>query len=299
MAAKSTNQQSGSPSRPAVLARRCWVVALDCEARALIVSLRMRRREDFRGWPVYASEAGDDWLVVSGIGRAASAAAVGFLAGVAGQEKTSTWWNIGIAGHRSLAAGELRRAAKIIDATSERAFYPMAVAKGGPAAEILTTVDVPSSQYPEEGMVDMEASGFCAAAARLASRERIHVLKIISDNVENPFPKKPDPRMAGSLLRTAMPDILAFADAAREVADLTSETEGDRCCDRWVALVTGKVRMSVTQVRQLRRLLERMQALGGVDEEDLSRLIDDGVDAREVLRRFEEDLSGRVLDFSQ
>ena len=299
MAAKSTNQQSETGSRSIVSGRRCWVVALDCEARPLINALRMRRREEYRGWPVYSSAEEDDWLVVAGIGRAASAAAVGFLGGIAGQGKSTTWWNVGIAGHRSFAVGELRRAGKVIDATSERAFYPMAVTKGGPTSDILTTVDAPSSEYPQEGMVDMEAAGYCATAARLTSRESVQVLKVISDNAENPFPKKPDPKMAESLLLTALSEILAFADATRELTDSTSEAETDRSRDRWVGLVTGKVRMSVTQVRQLQRLVERMQALGGLDEGKLLRWVDDGGDARGVLRRLDEELSGRALDFSQ
>jgi hypothetical protein len=298
MAAKLTNQQSELSSRPALVGRRCWVVALDCEARPLIHSLRMRRREEFRGWVVYANEAKEDWLVVSGIGRAASAAAVGFLGGVAGQAKNTTWWNVGVAGHRSLAVGEMRRAGKIIDASSERAFYPMAVAKRGPVVEVLNTVGLPSLDYPDEGMVDMEASGFCATAARLASRERIQVLKVISDNAENPFPKKPDPRMAESLVKEALPEILAFADATRELADSTSETEDDRSCDSWVEVVTEQVRMSVTQARQLRRRVERMQALGGVDEEQLLGMVDKGVNARGVLRLLDEELSERALEFS-
>lgn len=274
------------------------MVALDCEARPLRESLRLRRRENLRGWPVYCNAAQDEWLVVSGVGRVASSAAVGFLGGVAGQACNTTWWNVGIAGHKSLAVSELRRAGKVVDACSGRAFYPMAVAKGGALSETVTTVDVASGEYPSEGMVDMEAAGFCAAAARLASRERIHVMKVISDNAKNPFPNQPDPRMAESLVAGALSEILKFANATQELVEAVFETEFEQACDRWVAVVSGKVKFSQTQQRQLRRLIERMQALGGVEEPVLLAILEEGSRAAAVLRRLEEELSGRALHFS-
>jgi hypothetical protein len=296
MSAKSTKSKSDVSSGD--IGRRCWVVALDCEARPLIQKLRMRRCEDFRGWPVYANQDRSDWLIVSGIGRVASAAAVGFLGGIAGPNRQGMWWNVGIAGHRSLGVGELRRAGKVIDIVSGRDFYPMSVAKGGPAAEIVTTVDVPGSEYPQNGMVEMEASGFCAAATRLTSRERIQVLKVISDNAERPFPKKPDPRMAEGLVAARVEEILAAADALRALDAVSSDAVGDRRRDRLVALVTEKVRMSVTQKRQLERGLDRWQSLAEDDiREGILDWVSQGANAGEILRRIESELSENTLNF--
>ena len=50
----------------------------------------------------------------------------------------------------------------------------------------LLTVAQPMDEYPDTAMIDMEASGFFRSASSITAMERIHCLKIISDNLLNP-----------------------------------------------------------------------------------------------------------------
>ncbi len=288
---------------------RCWVVALDCEARPILDALRLRRREEYRGWPLYSAADGGDWLVVSGVGRLSSAAATAFLAAVTGQSRRTLWLNVGTAGHASLAVGELRRVAKVIDGSgiaAARAFFPIELTRRAPAAEMLTTVDVPAREYPSVGMVDMEAAGFVASASRVATRERIQLLKVVADNAERPFPEKPDPRTVRELVANVVEDIVSYADALRDMDSGSAEAElapdGDRARDRQrlAARVRDRVRMSVTHARQLDRLLLRLQTLGGVDEPALLDFLGTAPSARDTLGMLDEMLAdaGRSLNFS-
>lgn len=288
---------------------RCWVVALDCEARPILDALQLRRREEYRGWPLYSAADGGDWLVVSGIGRLASAAATAFLAAVAGQSRRTLWLNVGTAGHASLAVGELRRVAKVIDGSgvaAARSFFPMELTRRAPAAEMLTTVDVPAREYPSVGMVDMEAAGFVASASRVATRERIQLLKVVADNVGQPYPQKPDPRFAGELIGNVVEKIVRYADALRDMdrdsaeAELAADVDRSRDRQRLAARVRDQVRMSVTHARQLDRLLLRLQILGGVNEPALLDFLGSAPSARDTLALLEDMLAdaARSMSFS-
>ena len=50
----------------------------------------------------------------------------------------------------------------------------------------MQTVDRACTDFPTDDVYDMEAAGFYEAAARYASHELVHCLKVISDNRDHP-----------------------------------------------------------------------------------------------------------------
>ncbi len=155
------------------------ITALQCEARPLIDHYRLRGNAKHSAFRCYQND--ELRLVISGIGKLAAATATTYLAS-SDTQTTSGWLNPGIAGHADHAIGTPLLAHKLIDAASEQQWFPGIVIPTPCASETLTTADRPEAEYRPGTMIDMEASGFYAAASRFQSCELIHSLKIISDN---------------------------------------------------------------------------------------------------------------------
>jgi nucleoside phosphorylase len=172
------------------------VVALPAEARPLIRRYELARAAGGE-FPVWRADGVA--LVVSGVGRHKAAAATAFLAAAEGPGEGASeaaWLNVGIAGHRSLPLGEAVLAHKVVSAAGGRAWYPPLLFEPPCATAAVITVgrpetsypeDRPETSYPEEAAYDMEATGFCLAAARFASAELIQVVKVVSDNAAAPL----------------------------------------------------------------------------------------------------------------
>ncbi len=168
-----------------------WVVALRPEADFLIARLGMKPVSGTKGFSLYRSACGSHQLVLSGVGKANAAAAVGWLAGRTGSASPSAWLNFGIAGQGDAAPGTAFRAGRITDAATGRSWYPPVVwprREDRFATAELLTIDMPSSSYPATGeMIDMEGAGFIAAARRFVGGELIQLVKVISDNRHEGF----------------------------------------------------------------------------------------------------------------
>lgn len=163
------------------------ICALSHEARPLIAHFRLKQN----GLPgLYASyhNAGIS-LTVTGPGRMAAAAGTSFAGGHYHKQEDGVWLNLGIAGHRDLPVGTPVLADRITDAIDNRTWRPCFRFPSRLAALPLTTVDQPMTDYRENVMYDMEAAGFYRSASQFAATDRIHCLKIISDNAVSPVEK--------------------------------------------------------------------------------------------------------------
>ncbi len=159
------------------------ITALQCEARPLIEYYKLRGNARHNAFRCYQND--EIQLIVSGIGKLAAATATTYLAASTSSATSCAWLNLGIAGHADKAIGVPLLAHKLIDHASEQQWFPGIVMPIPCDSETLTTVDKPEQAYRKETMVDMEASGFYAAASRFQSCELIHSLKIISDNQQH------------------------------------------------------------------------------------------------------------------
>ncbi len=239
-----------------------FVVAFKAEARPLIEHFRLRR--DGAGpFPIF--RRGADALIVSGIGKAAAAAATAYLhatlaplrGDAAGGERDAVWLNVGIAGHGTRPVGEALLAHKVVDRASGRSWYPPLAFKPPCATDQVITVDRPEREMASPGAYDMEASGFVATAGRFASAELVHCLKVVSDGPDADL-ESLTPDVARRLVEKNVATVEAVAQAcgalALELRRLEAEPpELDACLERW--------HFTVTERRELRRLLRRRRTL--------------------------------------
>jgi len=258
-----------------------WVVALRSEAAPLIAHHRLRSYPRATPWPLYTSFDGEMALVISGVGRAASAAASGWLGGYLRPPAHAAWINVGIAGHSQGPIGRTLVADRVVERATGRAWYPPAPAGSTLAGDTVFTVDQPERDFSEVGAYDMEAAAFLAAAGRWCTAELAQVVKVISDTPEAP-PTALDRRTVEKLIENRLDDIASFTDAVCEVAGVI-ERRGEPPLE--YEELTNRWRFTVTQRRQLRRLLQRYWALSP-EGRDLETV--DAKDARGAIRILEE-----------
>lgn len=233
-----------------------WVVALQPEAQALIRPLQLNhsKPQSGAGFPVYESKDGRNKLIVSGIGKVASAAATSWLGAQGDPSIPGAWINFGIAGNQKVEIGSTLRAGRVTDQASNRSWYPVAVWPASkdpfPTSEVVT-VDLPQSGYPESRKtVEMEASGFLPTALRFSSIELTQVVKVISDNEESGISDL-NPGKVGELCEAAVPELLAWSEVLREIAgeEMARILPPPGVVETW-----EKLRFSETEKHRLSRL---------------------------------------------
>lgn len=163
------------------------VVALACEARLFLDEYRLSRLADASTYSIYTNVDRNIYLIVSGVGKIKSAAALSYLHAMSGAQAHTCYLNAGIAGAAQCEVGAVFLAHKIIDAGTGKAFYPLPAPIAGVRSLPIRTVEQPTTEYPEYQLVDMEAAGFHQAALGFVSQEHIHTVKIVSDNARQPM----------------------------------------------------------------------------------------------------------------
>jgi nucleoside phosphorylase len=246
-----------------------FVVALAAEARPLISSWRLERDVRCDAFGVYRRD--DVALAVSGPGKTAAAAACAFLHLATGGVRHAAWLNVGVAGHGSLEVGRAVLAHKVRDQASGRSWYPPHVFRPGLPTDVVTTVERVERRFADEGVYEMEASGFYPTACRFSSAELVQCVKVVSDGPDD-APERLTARRVESLIEARMASI---AELAGEVALLSAELSRLEREPAELRPMLERFRFTFTEERQLRRLLERWWALkdaAPLPEEDFSRL---------------------------
>jgi len=160
-----------------------FFAALECEAKPLIGHFKLKKETSVSAFSIYRGE--NITLTVTGLGKAAMAAGIGYSLALYPAEGLPVIFNIGIAGHKEHDLGALFAAEKIIDQDTGRNFYPQLVSSPPCITQVITTVSQPQLSYPEDTLYEMEASAFYETAVRFTSSELIQCFKVISDNQEN------------------------------------------------------------------------------------------------------------------
>jgi len=176
-------------------------VALPMEAAPIIKALKLKQMEK-RAFTLYENDSYR--LIVTGIGKMAMAAALGYLYALS--KDVRGFLNFGLAGHPTLEIGSFVLAHKITDSALNRHFYPH-IPKGfiGETHPVVTK-DAPEQEYPLNVCYEMEASSFFQTAMRFTSVENIQVAKVISDNRLFPFTKE----KAGHLIEQNLHSFLSL-----------------------------------------------------------------------------------------
>ncbi len=157
-----------------------FVIALPSEAKPLINRLGLRQDSSRPDVRLYTRN--QYRLLVSGIGKAASATAVRTIVGSEPSDTHHIWLNVGIAGHAHLPKGAPGIAHLITDATTGVSFCPSIAFEPPCPTYALACYDKPTTAYAGDAMCDMESSAFFSAASQFSGAEFVHALKIVSDN---------------------------------------------------------------------------------------------------------------------
>lgn len=227
------------------------VCALACEAKSLISHFRLQRMKNSTPFPIYKNSSMS--LIVTGVGKIQTAAAIGYLQGLMENHLHSVWLNVGIAGHASMTLGTGILAHQILDFSSGRCFYPTFVIDRPVKTATVWTVDKPEILYHEDAVYDMEASAFWNAASRFSTAELIHSYKVISDNRHSgsSFLTK---EQVEELIQKHLFSIDIFLHSLQKISDALTALE---IPEKSFAPFLNKWHFTNTQQFQLKRLLQR------------------------------------------
>ena len=160
------------------------LVALPPEARPINQHLGLVRDNRYERYRLYRN--GHISLVISGPGSDNAARAGEWLHSIHAYRRGYFWINLGIAGHPWHALGEIFQASEIEDRASGQTWY-LETARAIPCpGERVVSVEKPDTTYSSNALIEMEAAGFYRSAAEYTTPDRIHCIKVVSDNRENP-----------------------------------------------------------------------------------------------------------------
>lgn len=160
------------------------LVALPAEAKPLRRHFALQRDQRAQA-PLYRH--GRILLALCGVGSAAAARTVHWLAAHERNRAAGALWiNLGIAGHPARALGEAVLASEIEDRESGARWLTTPPAAPPCPLDRLLTLQRPDPTYRWQGLQEMEAAGFYAAARDYAPAARVQCLKVVSDNVRQP-----------------------------------------------------------------------------------------------------------------
>lgn len=266
------------------------VAALPSEAKPLVEFFGLRLADSGSPFRVYGGNGLT--LIVSGVGRAASAAATAYAFARAGEPRGRAWINVGIAGHRDAEIGSCWLATKIREPSSDRSWYPgLAFSAGIPGAEVVT-VDRPEGLFERAALYDMEASAFFATASRFSPVELIQVFKVVSDNRDQPA-RGLDAAKVSRLIAERTEEL---AGLVRRIGELEADLTGRSVESPDLAPWLGERHFTFSQRRQLGELLRRLEVLEGEPVEACAAALG-APDARALLRSLEERLRRQGVGF--
>ena len=232
-----------------------FVIALLPEARPLIARYRLELAAGDGAFKLYRE--GDVALVVSGAGKVASAAAVAYLHARAAGGRHAAWINAGIAGHGRRAVGEAVLAHAVRDRASGACWYPPQVFAPPAATGEVVTVDAVEERYEGDAAYEMEASGFYPTACRFATAELVQCLKVVSDG-PGASPYGLSASRVEQLIGDRLEELERLAEALLPLSAEVRRLEED---PPELGELLGRWRFTVTETRQLRRLVQRWRAL--------------------------------------
>ena len=162
--------------------------ALKCEAEPIIANFSLIKLNDFNLFRIYQSIDKEISLVITNVGKNNAKGAVAYHHNCIKTTKSDIWFNIGIAGHKNIAIGEIRLINKIVDSKNKSCWYPQIIFDPPCDSIDLISLERPSNEY-QTCLYDMEASGFYSAASQYGISELIHSVKVISDNTSSSISK--------------------------------------------------------------------------------------------------------------
>jgi hypothetical protein len=179
------------------------LVALPPEAKPLIRSFALQRRQPDGNFPIYVSQ--EITLSLCGPGRESMEQAINFL--LEHQSiSVSGWINLGIAGHGSLDRSHCLLIDSVIGQTTGERWKLTPPPLEKISRSSLHCVSQPESTYADDCAYDMESAGFTAALAAAGLLHLGQILKVVSDNPRQPS-SEINGKMVSNLIEETIPTL--------------------------------------------------------------------------------------------
>ena len=237
-------------------------VALPCEAKPLTEHFNLKKNTAVQPFAVYFNK--DIYLTVTGLGKSAMAAGVAYTQALFGATLYPVLVNVGIAGHKDYAVGDLFLVDKITDFDSQKSYYPPLVFTPPCPTACIQTVSRLQPAYDLHRLCDMEASAFYETALRFSSGELIHCLKVVSDNELAPA-ENIQPKQVALLIAAHIVAIETLLAELSRLAKLITAPESKL----FEPLVQG-YHFTSSEQGQLKKQLSRWAALTQASESDMN-----------------------------
>ncbi len=182
-----------------------------------------------------------------------------------------------------------------MDRHGGRTWYPPLVFEPPCPTAPVQTVDRTCTDFATDDVYDMEAAGFYEIAARYASHELVHCLKVISDNRDHSAALLTRHRV-GELIGNKMTVIHRLVEA---IGALSSEKRRQHVEPVGLETILGATHFTVTQRRQLRRALRRWSVLCPETDPVPWTTPFRNTGAHDMLQRIEAHLDRRAPSFGE
>ena len=264
------------------------VTALLCEAKPVISKYKLKKIAGNHPYQIYQSN--ELSVIISGVGKAASASATGYAHAIKASPAYSAWLNIGMAGHSKLEIGSGFLVNKSHDRSTDQTWFPPIVFEPPCTIDKLVTVDRPESEYKFEGGVDMEASGFYSTASRFTTSELVQSYKVVSDNPRSPV-RKISTNEASDLINGKMEDIVFLIEQLlNDSHELCNINETPVLLD----LIKDQIKMTHSEQLLIKDRLKKLHLLNPDALADFSEIPDS---AKSVLNSLDQIIKQQKIIF--
>jgi len=297
-----------------------YVCALFSEAKPLVEHFKLKKVHD-KPFSLYSNSLGNSIdgqasttvnVLISGIGSFNMSASIGWLGAlqavttkslseeVASNDSSSTesryqhpessvWLNLGIAGHASLNIGEPFLVSSSRDINSTRSYYPPQVARRTVTLSPCLSLNAPSSEYPDDGGIDMEASAFFSVAPRFADAECVQSLKVVSDNPQHGL-EGLDSNRVTDLIKPNVEFIVNYAERLIDLS-VSNTFEKPLVLANLIHAALSNTRCSHAQRQQVQKLCTQLGYLLTEQElESMVQEVESHSSAKQVLNSLRERL---------
>lgn len=204
--------------------------ALFFEAEIFIRKYNLKRDLDITDFMFFYNKESKIGLITSTKSLASVAFSIGYIKAKFDFIEDLKTINFGIAGAKDLAIGTIKEIVKVTDNSSFRSYFPSYNNAPYFATDTLTTFIKPNEDYSIEGLYDMEASVFFEAISKLTERENIRIIKLVSDNKNNPI-KDFDHKKINQVISSKADELFDFLDKllSSQQQDKTMLFDFNRC----------------------------------------------------------------------
>jgi hypothetical protein len=231
-----------------------FFVALMCEARPLIRAYHMKQICDY---PFLIYKGKSALCIVTKPGQFFMQTAVAYVCGKF--PIFDALINVGVAGHQEAAIGTLFICHSVESLGKTQKFYPSFHYRTQEKSAALLTVDHIETQYLDKTLYDQEGYAFCNTARILSQLEKIHLIKIVSDNLSHPTSE-----VSQELIYKILSDNITTIQKLAETMKVETSSLDDE--EKWI----DQLMIASFQKKALRKLYQTAKNRG--QSLDLSKL---------------------------